>query len=127
MRKFDSGFTAVEVLVTLFIATTVLAGGYQAYSAVVNSTGSGRERAVASNIAYTTLRREASKVPQTCSSQSVTVLPNTIPADTKLPTPYKVTEEITCPYGTSSPISLVKITLTYGSDNQKVTHGIYAR
>lgn len=123
----QKGFTAVEVLVTLFIATTLLLGGYQAYTAVVGSASEGRQQGIASNIAYENLRRESGAIGANCSNQSAVDLSSRIPGDVSLSEPYSMSKRVSCPFGTSSPISKIQITLTYGPDNQKVSHAIYSR
>lgn len=55
----SDGFTAVELLITLFVAVAFIATAYQLYSAVLADSGEARFRAKASNIAYAELRRRS--------------------------------------------------------------------
>src|SRR5690606_31432334 len=108
--RYQSGFTAVEVLVTLLIAFVLVAGSYQAYNLVVKNTADANDRSVASNIAYNQLRQEIAKVSDTCLAK---VTAGTFPAGTILPTPRNLSTAHTCPYGSSSSMTLVTTTLTY--------------
>lgn len=127
MIRSNAGFTTVEVLVTLFIAVTLLAGGYQAYSSVVASSKAGREQGIASNIAYENLRREAVASTVNCVATPSTDLSSRIPSASTLPTPRAMTRTVTCPFGATSPISLVTVTVSYGATNERVSHAMYAR
>ncbi len=124
IRSPGQGFTTVEVLVTLFIIGFFLAAGYQAYSLVVSGTHESRTQNEASNVAYAELRRLAGTVGTTCSASTPTA---SIPSGSTLPAPQSISAQITCPFGTTSKISLVTVSLTYGPTNKKVTHAIYAQ
>lgn len=67
MRRSQEGFTAVELLVTLFVAVAFIATAFQLYSAVVSDSGEARFRAKASNIAYAELRRWTDESITSCS------------------------------------------------------------
>ncbi len=124
-RGTSQGFTAIEVLVTLFIVGFLLAAGYQAYSLVTGDSYEARQRSEASNIAYEALRRISGDATTPC---SVNTTPSvSIPETTKLAPPRDITAGISCPFGTTSAISLVTVTITYGPTNETVTHAIYAR
>lgn len=126
-HSHEKGFTAVEVLITLFIVGFILASGYQTYALVTDDAGKARERAEASNIAYEELRRIQGTVTSSESSCATSTPTAEIPAASTLPTPRSITAAITCPFGTSNPVSLVTITVTYGPSSQKVVHGVYAK
>lgn len=61
MRKqtSQSGFSAVELLITLFIAFLFVMMGYQLYSVAIQGGGESRAKAKASNDSYTFLRAYA--------------------------------------------------------------------
>ena len=80
----QQGFTAVELLVTLFVATMFMAASYQLYSIIVKDSGDIRARSKASNIAYAELRKRADTRYLTCSNVDQ---PLPIPADHKLDNP----------------------------------------
>lgn len=118
-----SGFTAVELLVTLVVALLFIITFYQLYTVAVTDSNDARYRAAAGNIAYTALRDTGSKITRPCSALSPA--PSTpIPPNT-LPTPNSQTISITCPYGTGSDVSRISVTVKYGTPEQEVIHVIY--
>lgn len=123
----QAGFTAVEVLVTLFIGVVLLGGGYQAYGAVISNTERGRTHSIASNIAYEALRREADNTNTPCSPVAERNLTWHSTYNTTLPEPRSVRGSVSCPYGNGNSISLISVRVTYGQDSESVTHAIYAR
>lgn len=124
-RAHLDGFSAVELLITLFIAVAFIATGYQLYSIIINDGGAVRMRARASNIAYEHLRRYAPQATDPCSTFTPTPAA-AIPATSGLPAGATITATVTCPYGTTAGTNLTKIqiTITYGSPQQEVTHAI---
>lgn len=115
------GFTAVEVLVTLVIAFLLVAGSYQAYGLVVGNTADANDRSVASNLAYKAMRQQAANVNTTCQvsgpiNHSVSGVP--------LSNPSLYTHH-TCPFGTTSSLTLVTTTFEYG--DKEVQHAILAK
>lgn len=119
----QSGFSAVELLITLFVGAAFIATGYQLYSVIIQSSGDARFRAKASNIAYENLRRYSPQATNPCSAVTPTPTP-TVDAASGLSNPV-MTVTISCPYGTSSGTSKVQVSLTYGSPQQEVAHAIY--
>jgi len=59
MKLIDKhqGFSAVELLITLFIAATFLVAGFQLYSTIIKDSGSIRLTVRASNVAYNYLQK----------------------------------------------------------------------
>lgn len=121
------GFTAVEVLVTLFIATLLMAGAHQIYGIVTNSTKDARERATASNYAYESLRRATTLAPANCAPEAQHDISSQLPEDTRLSAPVAMTAETSCPYGDGATISQITIRLTYGTPQKEVAHALYIR
>jgi Tfp pilus assembly protein PilE len=118
-----SGFTAVELLITLFVAAAFLIAAYQLFSLVIRDGGQIRSESRASNIAYDYLRRysdSATTIPCTAS----TPLNNASITVSGL-TNVKVTIDVSCPTGTIAGLSKVKATLTYNSPMQTVTYAAY--
>lgn len=68
--KNFGGFTAVELLITLFIAAAFLTSGYQLYSLIIKDGGETRMQARASNIAYDYLQRYKANVTNPCTEQA---------------------------------------------------------
>ncbi len=121
-NSYQSGFTTVELLVTLFIAAIFLVAGYQLYTIVVKDSGETRAKANASNVAYDYLQRYKSTATNPCvvqtplSDQPITVL-NISNAT--------VTVAITCPYSSTNSISKVTATVKYNTPQQVVTNATY--
>ncbi len=125
MRKqlSQSGFSAVELLITLFIAVAFIATGYQLYSIVINDGGEVRARTRASNIAYDNLRRYIPQSTDPCTVFTPNPTP-TIPANSGLGNP-SITVAVSCPYGALN-VTKIQVTVRYGASPQKeVVHAIF--
>jgi Tfp pilus assembly protein PilV len=128
-RSHATGFSAIELLITIFVAAAFLAAGYQLYSAVLRYGADTRNQTTASNIAYDYLRRYSSQATNPCTVVTPVPAP-TIPTPpaggVALPSP-SITASITCPYGTANGTSLVSVTVTYGytSPQKQVQHAVY--
>lgn len=120
----QAGFSAAELLISLFIAAAFAATGYQLYSAVIQDSGDSGFRASASNIAYNALRQYAPQAKNPCASvnESPTA---TIPPSSSLPPPTAIAVDFSCPYGLGSSIAKITATVTYGSPQEKVVHALY--
>lgn len=120
----QAGFSAVELLITLLIGVAFIGAGYQLYGVAVKDGRDARQRAQASSIAYSQLRTTAASVTTPCTTSSSVI---SVPANSGL-TNTTMTAAIGCPYGTTSSVSSVTITLLYGTDNpqKQVSHAIYA-
>lgn len=125
----NAGFSAVELLITLFIAVAFVVTGYQLYSIVVSDGGDARARAIASNLAYENLRRVSATTPP-CPA-SPTTSPITAPSNSGLDRPA-ITQIISAPRGCSGgawtdKIMKVQINIIHGpnEDRQEVTHAVY--
>ena len=64
----DSGFTAVELLITLFVAAAFLVSGYQLYALIIKDGGQTRSDARASNVAYDYMRRYSLSATSPCTT-----------------------------------------------------------
>ena len=121
----ESGFSAIELLITIFIAVAFLASGYQLYSAVVRNGADTRNQTTASNLAYDYLRRLSPQATNPCTAIPNSTLAPTIPNGTALPA-ATITANISCPYGGASGTSLLVVTVGYGNTNPKqVQHAIF--
>lgn len=127
-KRQDSteGFSAVELLITLFIATIFFISGYQLWGEVQASGVASDRLARASNVSYEYLRRYATQ-PQTC-SVSTPVNNSSVTIDGL--TNAKVKVAITCPYGlspTAPAVKLITSTVSYGSTSnpESISHAIY--
>lgn len=115
----SNGFSAIELLITLFIASAFLISGYQLYAVVIKDNREARIQALAVNVSQDYLNRYKSSATNPCTvvpslpdGQSITVsgLSNAT-----------VTVTITCPYNstpTPTPtVSKVSVKIKYGDDD----------
>ncbi len=122
----QSGFTAVELLVTLFVAAAFLVSGYQLFNVVIQSGGQTRSSSKADNTAYSYLRKYSDSAINPCTpSTPLATTPVTI-SGLANPTIGVV---ITCPVATATSLSKVEATLTYGTspDNTTIKRSIYIK
>ena len=126
MKTLDSqaGFSAVELLISLFIAVAFIAAGYQLYAVIVKDGSDARYQSRASNIAYENLRTYSAQATSGCTviSPASQSLPSTGANGLPSATMYI---NITCPYGLSDPTSKVSVRITYGTPQQEVTHALF--
>ncbi len=108
------GFTAVELLIAIVVGALLVASAYQLYSVVLASSGDAQRKAVASNLAYSTLRSSQSMATSPCTTSSSNP---SVPADRNLPS-ATMTVSVTCPYG-SIDVSNITVTVSYDSPNTK--------
>lgn len=126
-HRGETGFTTVELLITLFVAAAFIFSGYQLYSTIMKNAADSRNRSVASNIAYDNLRKISAQTSQPCVARSNAALSTSfeMPPNSNLPTPVAISGAIDCPFGTSDPMSRVTVTVTYDNPQESVTHAIY--
>jgi prepilin-type N-terminal cleavage/methylation domain-containing protein len=135
MHTKESGFTAVELLITLFIASIFLIAGFQLYAVVIKDNGTTRAQVTASNVAYSYIREYTTSASNPC-------VPITTPY-TQTPnvsglTAVTVSMTASCPYsgfattGTGSvptatqhAITEINVTVTYNNPQQTITNAIY--
>ncbi len=124
----QQGFSAVELLITLFVAVAFIATGYQLYSTIVKDGGEARFRARASNLAYENLRRVSDTTPA-CPAPAPSTIP--APSDSGLDNPV-ITQTISAPQGCNGAswqdrVMKVEIAVVYGptSNRQTVSHAVY--
>lgn len=112
-QRFQRGFSAVELMITLFIAAAFVATGYQLYNVVVRSSGESQALARASNLAYDYMYRYAnsSSVQDPCSAS--TPLSASSVSGVQGLSNVKVTVVVSCP-GTPTTLSKVEARVTYG-------------
>lgn len=125
----SSGFTAVELLITLFVAALFLAAGYTLYDAIINRSSEARQTAQADNIAYDYLRRYEATVAVPCAASTpLNRAALTGDAVLGLANPL-VTVSVTCPFGsTLNRVSKVTVTIEYGDGGnpRSVQHEVLA-
>jgi len=128
----QDGLSAVELLITLFIAAMFLMAGYLLWGFTVQGSAEASQSSIASNIAYDYAKqyRVTSGCTDTVPTPVVTpaLVTDIVPSTTAgIPNP-KITVTASCPQ-TLNNLNMVKITSTvsYGSDPRKtVSHVVYA-
>lgn len=116
-RSTEQGFTAVELIVALFVGVLLLGSAYQLYTTVVNDAGDTQRRAQASNTAYALLRQyqdNTAFVSDPCTANSATP---TVPTSSNLPG-ATATIATTCPVP-STDLNLITATVEYNNANAK--------
>jgi prepilin-type N-terminal cleavage/methylation domain-containing protein len=124
----NAGFTAVELLITLFVAALFLAAGYTLYDTILGRSSEARRMAQADNIAYDYLRKYEATVGTTCASSTpLNKVAITGDAAQGLANPF-VTVQITCPNVDIPRVSKITVRIDYGEggDAQYVRHDILA-
>ncbi len=126
----QSGFSAVELLITLFIAAAFMISGFQLYALVIKDGGEASTQARAENAATEYLQRYKSSATHICTVQIPVV--NSTPL-----TDYPITVSglsnvtvsvaITCPYSSTTSISKVAVFIKYGSPQQTITSATYVK
>jgi len=125
-KNNESGFSAVELLITLFVAAAFLTTGYQLYTVILKDGGETRYQAKASNIAYDTLRRYSPKATKPCTSIPSPTPTATLPTNHGLPSPSSITVTINCLTGSgTTDMSRIQVSVKYGSPQQEVVHAIF--
>lgn len=132
LRPTQEGFTAVELLITLFIAATFLFAGYQLYIQVTRDGKIAGTTAKISNLAYEKMRSNVTTVsadyPGGCvsASQSTTTSTQEVPGVGNV----SFVTTISCPYGTATAADLflvrVKATYTLYNEQKELEHATYA-
>lgn len=126
----QSGFSAIELLITIFVAAAFLAAGYQLYATIVRNGSDTRNQTTASNVAYDYMRRYSPQATNPCTVSTpvnnVTVTDSTLPSYFLALKPA-ITVTLTCPYGAASGTTMVTSTITYGlaGTQKKVQHATY--
>lgn len=112
--RTSQGFTAVELLITLFVAAAFLVGGYQLFNVIIKDSGEARAEASASNVAYDYLRRYSDSVSNPCAAGSP-LTNQSVSLDGLADLQASVSVTVTCPQKDAPSISQVEATLTYGT------------
>jgi len=124
----QSGFTAVELLITLFIAAAFLMSGYQLYGMIIRDGGEARARAKANNIAYKYIQNYKDNATKPCIP---TIAPIIEQVTENIEPLSNVTVEITrsCPYASSNTpitsLSKISVTVKYNKPQKWVTNATY--
>ena len=112
----QAGFTAVELLIALTIAATLLIAGYQLYAVTIQAalrvttqdSGDVRQRSRASNLALDYLRRYSASAPVTCSASTAVNNQAVTPTPPGLSDVF-VTVSYTCPQASIPTLTRVQV------------------
>jgi len=122
-KSQQSGFTAVELLITLFVAAAFLIASYQLFNLVVKDGGATRAESRASNIAYDYLRQyAASSTTIPCTESSPL---NNAPLSIDGLTNVTVDVSIKCLPDAIESVSKVEVTVKYNNPQQTVAYSSF--
>lgn len=124
IRKHSSnaGFTAVELLVTLFVAAAFLIAGYQLFNVVIKDGGEARAQSRVSNVAYQYVRQYADAATNPCST--VNPLTNH-PITVESVVDTTVTVVISCAQPDAPTLSKISVTINYGRPQKSLNYTTY--
>lgn len=127
--NLNKGFTVVELLITLIVGMLLLVSVHQFYSYILNDSADARARALASNLAYQYLREYSGTISGSCTAATATINKtyNDFPNSPALPQPASAQIKISCPTSASLNISLISVSVTYGSPSTTVNHATYVK
>ena len=131
-HRLQDGFTAVELLITLFIASIFLFSGYQLYTQVTRDGQEANQSSKLSGILYEKLQTASATVtstyPNGCAAASESTASNSEQVTGIGSVTFTTT--ISCPQGTSTStdLFLIKVKASYTSNGaaKEVEHAIYA-
>lgn len=124
--RHSNGFTAIELLVTLFVAALALASGYQLYAAVINQDSKTRLEAETGLLAHSEVKKHNSSATTPCTPQ--TLKSNTLVNITESSAGAvtgRMTVLLDCPNLSLPNLSRVTVKITYGTPAKTVTHASY--
>lgn len=122
-RNRQSGFTAVELLVTLFVAAAFLIASYQLFNLVIKDGGATRSESRAANIAYDYLRKytaSSTTIPCTASTP-LTNAPLSVDGLTSV----TISITVSCLPDALNSLSKVEATISYNNPVQTVKYATY--
>ncbi len=127
MRHIDNkqpGFSAIELLITLFIAAVFLMSGYMLYASVIKNGGESRAKTSAFNAADDYLQAYKTSATSPCTTQNPL---DDSPIDVQGLTNVKVSVSIECPNLSKSieSVSKIVVTLKYNTPQELITDATY--
>ena len=119
----QSGFTAVELLITLFVAAAFLIASYQLFNLIIKDSGAARSESRAGNVAYDYMRRYVGWATSPCTTQNP-LTNSAVVTDGLADTTVSV--DITCPVAyTVSTVSKIEVTVKYNTPQQTVKYATF--
>lgn len=120
----QSGFSAVELLITLFVAAAFLVAGYSLYNVVIKDGGETRAQSRASNVAYDYMRQYSASAAFPCVGSTPL---NAAPISVSGLSSVTVTVVITCPQPSLTSLSTVTVTVAYNNPVKTVVYSTYVK
>lgn len=118
------GFSAVELLITLFIASIFLITGFQLYALVISDGGETLALNRAGNKANEYLQQYKASATKPCTTQNpITNQSVTVTGLSNVT--YSVA--ISCPYAATTSLSKVLVTLKYGTPQKVISNATYVK
>lgn len=118
----SGGFTAVELLITLFVAAAFVIAGYQLFNVIITDGGDTRAESQAGNMAYSYLRQHSANLPNPC-------VPST-PYDATQGSPEGLSDvwatvTVSCPKPDTPSLSRVEVVIKYNNPQKIVRYATY--
>ncbi len=114
----QAGFSAVELLITLFVAFLFVMMGYQLYSVSLAGGSDANDQSKASDNAYYTLHKKIANGTYPCPTA-----PATYTETVENTTNGTTTTRISCPNSALTNLRQITVTTTY--KNATASHGLY--
>lgn len=111
--KKQSGFSAIELLITLFIAAAFLVSGFQLYNLIIKDGGQTRAQARASNVLYDYLQRYKPNAGSPCPAGGTRTPVNNQAINVTSLSNVTITVTISCPYSSGAYTTKTLVTLKY--------------
>jgi Tfp pilus assembly protein PilV len=132
----QDGLTAVELLITLFVAAIFIIAGFSLYGVVVKDNGTTRAQTIASALAYSYLRQYTSYATKPCTAQGpITTTPTvaglsavTVSFTANCPySGYPTTGTGAVPTTVQQSVTELQVTVTYDTPQQTTTNALYVK
>ncbi len=120
----QSGFTAVELLITLFVAAAFLIAGFQLFNVVIRDGGQTRSESRAANVAYDYMRQYGNTSTTIPCSASTPLNNANITVDGLTNVTISIT--ISCLPDAITSLSKIEASISYNSPTQTVKYATYA-
>lgn len=117
----NAGFSAIELLITLFVAAAFIVTGYQLFNTIITDGGDTRAESRAGNVAYEHLRNYSDRAANPCSAATPLV---ESPVTVEGLSAVTISVTISCPTVDASAVSKVEVVVAYNS-NKSVRQATY--
>ena len=120
----QSGFTAVELLITLFVAAAFLIAGFQLFNVVIRDGGQTRSESRAANVAYDYMRQYKNTATTIPCTASTPLNNSSINVDGLTNVTISIT--ISCLPDAINSLSKIEASISYNSPVQTVKYATYS-